>query len=135
MKICIPVWEGKVSPVFDTASRLLILQVEEERELSRFETYMKERALTRRCTRMRLLGIDTLICGAISSCFCSMLTASGITVIPWRCGPAKEVLDAYMKGTVLHPRFSMPGCHKPDGEKRCERTLRKVRGKTGVAET
>ena len=32
MKIAIPIWEGKVSPVFDTASRLLILHVEGNKE-------------------------------------------------------------------------------------------------------
>jgi len=125
MKVAVPVWEGKVSPVFDTASRLLILDVEDKRETSRFETHFEEQALTRRCQRIQLLEIDTLICGAISRCFCSMLTASGITVIPWRCGLAKDVLEAYLKGTLLHSRFSMPGCDRQKRGQGCRKTADK----------
>jgi predicted Fe-Mo cluster-binding NifX family protein len=59
MKIAIPVWENKVSPVLDTASRLLIVELKEGGEMSRFEIYLDERDLTRRCIRIQGLGIDT----------------------------------------------------------------------------
>ena len=45
MKIAISVWEGKISPVFDTAARLLVLEIEGKHEVSRFETYFDEQAV------------------------------------------------------------------------------------------
>lgn len=125
MKIAVSIWEGKVSPVFDTASRLLILDVEDKREKSRFETYLEEQALTRKCSRIRVLGVDILICGAISRYFYGMLTSSGISVIPWICGPASEVLEAYLGGTLFHSRFSMPGCDRKKGGKGYRKTADK----------
>ena len=88
------------------------LDVEEEREASRFEMYLDEQPLIRKCSRIRGLEVKVLICGAISRYFQNILTASGITVIPWICGSAKEVVEAYMEGTPLHSRFLMPGCNR-----------------------
>jgi predicted Fe-Mo cluster-binding NifX family protein len=113
MKIAIPVWEKGISPVFDTASRLLIVDVEDQKEASRFEIYLDEQDLSRRCVRIRNLGIDILICGAISRPYSRMLMASGIQVIPELSGQAGDVLDAYLKGSLFSSsKFFMPGCKK-----------------------
>lgn len=117
MKIAVSVWEGRVSPVFDTASRLLVLDVEETGEASRFEVFLDEQTCSRKCSRIQVLGVDILICGAISRYFQGILTASGIRVIPWVCGGVSEVVNAYMDGTLSQPRYLMPGCEpKEDGK-------------------
>jgi len=110
MKLAIPIWEGKISPVFDTASRLLVLHLEDKQEISRFETYMDEGDLTRKCIRIQGLGVDILICGAISRHFYRMLVAGGTNIIPWISGCTEDVLEAYMKGKLSNPKFLMPGC-------------------------
>jgi predicted Fe-Mo cluster-binding NifX family protein len=110
MNVAISVWEGKVSPVFDTASRLLVLQMDEHEEKSRFETYLDEHNVTRKCARVQGLGVHVLICGAISLHFRQVLGASGIQVIPWISGPAEEVLDAFKTGHLEDSRYRMPGC-------------------------
>ena len=113
MKIAIPVWNKVISPVFDTASRLLVVEVDGKKETSRFEIYMDENDLTRRCLRIRKLGIDILICGAISYPYSRMFMASGIKVIPELSGQAVDVLDAYLHGSLFSSsRFHMPGCKK-----------------------
>jgi len=110
MKIAVSVWEGRVSPVFDTASRLLVLDAEETGETSRFEVFLDEQTCSRKCSRIQVLGIEVLICGAISRYLQGILSASGIRVIPWVCGAASEVVSAYMNGTLSQPRYLMPGC-------------------------
>jgi predicted Fe-Mo cluster-binding NifX family protein len=117
MKTAIPIWDGKISPVFDTASKLLIIQVEDKKETSRFEAHLDDQNLSRRCSRIQDLGIDVLICGAISRPFYRMLVAGGVNVIPWISGPAEDVLDAWMNGTLLDSRFLMPGCNWQKKEK------------------
>ncbi|RLC27540.1 MAG: hypothetical protein DRH56_02425 [Deltaproteobacteria bacterium] len=111
MNVAIPVWEGRVSPVFDTASRLLVFEVEDRLERARFETRLQpDQDLARRCQFMRDMEIDTLICGAVSGYFHRMLKASGIRVIPWISGSLEEVLEAYLAGDLFQARFLMPGC-------------------------
>jgi len=110
MRIAIPIWEDKVSPVFDTASRLLIVEIENRKEASRFVTYLDQQDLPQKCSRIRGMEVDFLICGAISRSFSSMLKASGINIIPWISGHTEDVLEAYLQGTLSHPNFLMPGC-------------------------
>lgn len=118
MKIAIPVWEDKVSPVLDTASRLLIVEVLDQKEASRFEKPLDAQDLSLRSLRIKDLGIDVLICGAISRQFLNMLTASGMDIIPWISGHPEDVLKAYLQGNLLDPRFFMPGCRrKKSGQK------------------
>ena len=116
MNIAISIWEGKVSPVFDTASRLLVLRLDERVEKSRFETCLDEHNVTRKCARVQGLGVQVLICGAISLHFRQVFGASGIQVIPWISGPAEEVLDVFKTGKLENSEYRMPGCG-PDEEK------------------
>ena len=110
MRIAIPIWEEKVSPVFDTAARLLIVEIENRKEASRYVTYLDEQDMPRKCSRIREMEVDFLICGAISRPFSSMLMASGINIIPWISGYTEDVLEAYLQGNLSHPNFLMPGC-------------------------
>lgn len=112
MKIAIPIWEDKVSPVFDTALRLLVVEVENREEECRFVYFMDEQDLTRKCRRIRKLDVDILICGAVSHPFLNMLKASGVDVIQQISGRAEEVLEAYLRGDLFHSRFLMPGCKR-----------------------
>ncbi len=110
MKIAIPVWKGKVSPVFDTASKLMVFHVKGAKETKRFQTSLDEKDLGRRCSRIKGLGVELLICGAISSQFRDMLMASGVKVISWISGQTEEVVKAYLNGKLCDPKFLMPGC-------------------------
>lgn len=112
MRIAIPIWDDKVSPVLDAASRLLIVDVEDQKEASRFETILDEQDLSRRCLRIRGMEVETLICGAVSRPFSRMLMASGIDVIPEISGHVKDVLKAYLQGNLFHSKFLMPGCRR-----------------------
>ena len=109
MKIAIPIWEDRVSPVLDAASRLLIVEIVNQKEESRFETYIDEQELPYRCIRIRGLGIRTLICGAVSTSFSKMLEASGINIISGISGHPEAVLNAYLHGNLDHSKFLMPG--------------------------
>lgn len=109
MRIAVPIWEDKISPVLDAASRLLVIDLENRRESSRFEIYLDEQDLTRRCYRMKGLGVDILICGAVSRPFMRMLDASGIEIIPGITGPTEDVLQSYLHGNLKHSEFKMPG--------------------------
>ncbi len=110
MRVAIAVWNDRVSPVFDAASRLMLVDVEDGVERARREEALPESFLARRAKRLAELGVTVLICGAISHPLSAVLAASGVTVIPWTAGPVDEVLAAYLKGRLPDPRWLMPGC-------------------------
>jgi predicted Fe-Mo cluster-binding NifX family protein len=122
MKLAIPVWENRVSPVLDTASRLLVVEVKEDGDMSRFEIFLDERDLSRRCLRIQGLGIDTLICGAVTRHFSEMLKASGIDIISGISGRPDEVLVACFEGRLAHSKYLMPGWSREG----LEETVKKV---------
>jgi predicted Fe-Mo cluster-binding NifX family protein len=112
MKVAIPIWEDRVSPVLDTASRLLIVEVEGQKEASRFETYLADLELSHRYLRISGLRIDTLICGAVSRPFLMRLDAAGMEIITGVTGNPEDVLEAYLTGNLSDSRFLMPGFKK-----------------------
>ena len=109
MRVAISIWEDKISPVLDTAAKLLIVENETKKEISRFEADIIEGNLSRRCSFIRGLQPDVLICGAVSRQLAEMLKASGIRVISGISGPAEDVLNAYLQGTLPNSGFFMPG--------------------------
>lgn len=111
MRIIVPIWEDKVSPVLDTASKLLIVDTAGGKSISRAETLLDEQDFSRRCFRIRKLGADIIICGAVSRSFSERLKASGIRMIQGISGNIEDILDAYFNGNLQQPKFLMPGCN------------------------
>ena len=116
MKIAIPTWNGRVSPVFDAASRLVVVEVGEEGESSRFEADISEHFLPSKAMRLTGLEVDTLICGAISRPLAYMITTAGINLIAWISGQVEDVLQAFLRGNLFDIQFIMPGCASPWGK-------------------
>ncbi|MBW2407717.1 MAG: hypothetical protein JRF17_10135 [Deltaproteobacteria bacterium] len=109
MRIAISIWEDKISPVLDTASKLLIIETTTKKEPSRFEANLLQQDMSQRCAFIRGLDLDVLICGAVSRQLLGMLEASGVKIISGISGPAEDVIAAYLKGALLHSGFFMPG--------------------------
>jgi len=112
MRIAISIWEDKISPVFDTASKLMVIENDDQREVTRFEVYLLEQSISQRCSFIRGLDLDVLICGAVSRQLAERLKASGIEIISGISGPSEEILEAYLQGTLQHSGFFMPGRKK-----------------------
>lgn len=110
MRIAIPIWQSRVSPVFDVAGRLLLVDVADGQETTRSEEALAETLLPGKAQRLKDLGVDVLICGAISRPLAMLTAQAGITVVPWVAGDVNEVLARYLQDGLSDPRFSMPGC-------------------------
>ena len=109
MRVAISTWEKEVSPVFDFAHHILIVEWDEGNEIARFRYETPEKSMSSRAQRLREMGVDVLLCGAISNPLAKMIRSSGVTLIPWKCGDVEDVLEAYFAGAIDAPRFSMPG--------------------------
>jgi len=116
MRIALSIWEDKVSPVLDTAAKLLIVDNDDQRG-SRFEVHLPEKNISRRCAFIRGLDIDVLICGAVSRHLTKILMASGIEIVSGISGHVEDVLKAYLQGDLAQPKFLMPGWESDDMKK------------------
>jgi predicted Fe-Mo cluster-binding NifX family protein len=127
LRIAIPIWEGRVSPVFDVAERLLLVDVDRGREVSRSVESIGPGLLPQRIRRISDLGIGIVICGTVSRQMTVMLSSLGITVFPCMRGEVDDVLNSVVSNGVPDSRFFMPGYDARPGRRR----RRGRRGRSG----
>jgi hypothetical protein len=65
---------------------------------------------SQKALRLAELGVDTLVCGAISRPLASMVAAYGIETVAFVAGDLTDVIQAWRDGTLGGGRFAMPGC-------------------------
>ena len=92
MNVAITIWNGRVSPVFDTARDLLVTDANESHALEGQWVDIATLTPLERIERLRRLRVDTLICGALSQPLAAMLAEAGIRTIPFVAGEAEAVL-------------------------------------------
>ncbi|MBN2451629.1 MAG: NifB/NifX family molybdenum-iron cluster-binding protein [Lentisphaeria bacterium] len=110
MKVAIPHWQGRVSPVFDVAGRVLLADVDAGGVRSRHEVVLTDEDPQGRAASLAATGARVLICGAISWPLEMALSAAGIEVIPQICGDVEAVLAGFLNGGLARGGFLMPGC-------------------------
>jgi predicted Fe-Mo cluster-binding NifX family protein len=110
MKVAIATWNGRVSPVFDVARQVLMLDIGNGQVAARHEEPLPGTDPQAQAARMTGLGAEVLLCGAISQPMAAVLAATGIRVIPFIAGTVEDVLAAWMAGSLPNPDLSMPGC-------------------------
>jgi len=116
MKIAIPVYKHTVSNTFDFARKLLVVTIEDGSETQRSEVDMAGRAPAQRAAQVKKLGVDVVICGAVSHMLAGMIEMAGIGIVPYITGNIDEVLPAYLSGGLTGPRYQMPGCWQGRGK-------------------
>ena len=110
MKIGLTVWENKISPVFDSSSRLMIVDLNKTNaERIKYEMFDSAQ-LSLFISQLNLLEVRSLICGAILEFPWKILTNSNIKVFPFITGDAMDLVNAIAKGDEIIPKFLMPGC-------------------------
>jgi predicted Fe-Mo cluster-binding NifX family protein len=77
MRIAIPHWRERVSPVFDVAGNLLLVDITDGREQGRQSVPLAEDGPQARAARPTRLQTDVLVCGAISRPLEMALVAAG----------------------------------------------------------
>jgi len=112
MRVAIPVHDGRISPVFDVARCLLVIEILNGEVVGRNELAMQEPESLSRARSVVGFGVDVLICGAISRPLEAMLESAGVTVIARKCGAAEDVMRAFMADELSQDVFLMPGCRR-----------------------
>ena len=92
------------------AARLTLVHLKGEAELERKEAVLFEKQPDQIVRCLVQIGVDVLICGAISQTLQLMLEKAGIKVVAHICGEINAVIAAYRSGGLNRPEFIMPGC-------------------------
>jgi len=112
MRVAIPHWEDRISPVFDVALNFLLIDIKGGREIRREQRRLSATDQFARVNEFLSFGAETLICGAISASAETRLAAAGVQVIGFICGMVDEVLAAYLNNKLVNSAFAMPGCQR-----------------------
>jgi predicted Fe-Mo cluster-binding NifX family protein len=115
MKVALSVWQGRIAPVFDVSRELLVLELADGQVVSTASQAVVDGGPAPRERLLTGLGVQTLICGAVSEALARVLEASGIRVVPFVAGEVDEVIGAFAVGDLPCPRLSMPGCQRRAG--------------------
>ena len=110
MKMAITSWNGRISPVFDVSRQIVVMEAKDGRVINRQERDLESSEPSAKVAKLTELGIDTLICGAVSRPLADMIVARGIKLVPFVAGETEQVAEAYLAGSLLNTAFAMPGC-------------------------
>lgn len=132
--MAVPSFEGRISPVFDWAQRLVVVDHNGKSGSPRGEVDLSGVLPPFRAGRLAELGVQTLLCGGISAPVAEMVEAEGIRVIPGLAGKVDAVLQAFLAGRLPDPAFAMPGwrwCGKGARSRRRRRRRQRRSGGRG----
>lgn len=93
-------WQDRISPVFDVADHLLLLEVEGRREIDRKSLRLASRSPFERVKELSDLGVNVLLCGAISLSLEKALIGAGIRVVGFLGGELENVIRAFLEGSL-----------------------------------
>jgi wyosine [tRNA(Phe)-imidazoG37] synthetase (radical SAM superfamily)/predicted Fe-Mo cluster-binding NifX family protein len=106
MRVALPTWRERVSPVFDVARVVRIFDIADDRLVDRRELEMDSAGRVETLSRN---GVEVLICAAISRPVEATAWLAGIEVISNICGPTDEVIEAFRNGGRDLTAFHSPG--------------------------
>jgi predicted Fe-Mo cluster-binding NifX family protein len=107
MRIAIPIWNDRVSPVFDVSRSIRVADIIDGTVIHQADHALGNAS---RASKLVEIGVDTLICAGISTPLEATLWVSGIEVISDTCGAAEEIINAFASGDIEMLSFRSPGC-------------------------
>lgn len=116
-RVAIPIFRMKVSPVFDSCTRVLLVDIEKNREIDRKEFYLDSLSLNERLTILHKSGVEVVICSGISEVMEKMVLGKKIELISNITGEIESVLKAYLNGELSRAKYHGPGFQDSSAQK------------------
>ncbi|MCA1808205.1 MAG: NifB/NifX family molybdenum-iron cluster-binding protein [Kiritimatiellia bacterium] len=110
MRVALATWQDRISPVFDVARQVLLVELAQGKIVNRRLTDLTGQSPREQVEQLTAMGVQVLICGAVSRPLAMMLAAASIQVIPFTAGEVESVLTAWLAGRLPGPEWVMPGC-------------------------
>ncbi|MBW1776835.1 MAG: hypothetical protein JRJ54_04480 [Deltaproteobacteria bacterium] len=109
MKTAFAQWDNRIAPVFDTARLIHIIETAAGEVIAEMQETLPKHPLLQKALRLLELGVDTLVCGAISRQMHGLISAYDIQIIPFVTGDLNTIIRAWRGGTLSSAVFCMPG--------------------------
>ena len=106
MKIAIPAFHSKVSPRFDTAQELVLLEIIDGNVINRERQPLQAYSAAGKIKHLLEKGVDTLICGGIDRLSRQQISFNRIEVYSWVTGEIEDAVSCFLRnglnsGTIL----------------------------------
>ncbi len=131
--IAVPVFQNRVSPLLDVSSRYAIFETVDGHIKQKMDISLNTECETRRVEKLKEIGVDTIICGAVSGCVAHIINEKGMRLLPMIYGPVEEIIEHYPTDT-LSSYCPGPGrCSGRPGQRfgKCGRKSAVNKNKTG----
>jgi len=103
---------NRIAPVFDVAPLIGVIEgVPDAGNKEMVVEDLGEGFPMQKAYRLVELGIEILVCGAVSRPLHELVNSCGIEVIPFVTGDLDAIIGAWSAGTLDADRFIMPGCY------------------------
>lgn len=111
MLICLACYGDRLATLMESATELRFYRVEQNVPVLHGNTAVPPDGVFAMIDMLKALGVGVLICGGLSGCAQAVLQQSGVPVVSWIGGTAKEVAAAWAAGGVeAVNQLRMPGC-------------------------
>ena len=119
-KAAFATWNQRIAPVFDVARSIWIVETAAGNIVHQSQTRVAGDIPNLKASQLTELGVDTLVCGAISNLLRAIIAANGIRVIAFVAGDLQEVVRAWVCGKLVGTSaFAMPG-YRYVGGRHCQ---------------
>jgi predicted Fe-Mo cluster-binding NifX family protein len=112
MKAAFSVWDNRIAPVFDVARQIHLVETKAGRIVSEKQEALADAMPLQKVVCLAELGVELLVCGAVSRSLQDMIAAYDIRIISFVSGDLREVIVACLAGKREIELFAMPGCCK-----------------------
>ena len=113
MKTAFTVWNDRIAPLFDVAGKILLVESKAGNITAQTRVCLDDPLPALKARRLADLGVQMLVCGAISRTARNMITAYGIELAAYINGDLDTVIDAWRHDKLRTAVLRMPGCNSP----------------------
>ncbi len=98
--IAVPVFQDRVSPLMDVSNRYIIYETEDGKIKQRIDISLNADAESQRVEKLKEIGVNTIICGAVSGYVAHIVDEKGMRLLSMIYGPIDEIIEHYLKNSL-----------------------------------
>ncbi len=129
MKIAISSSGDTIAATFDFVDEVVVFECFNGKTTDKQRFNLKSKFVFMRTTELKDLGINVLICGAISNHAVFMLQHNGIEVVNGMTGEIDTIIYEFLHDNINQPRYHLPGYVEKGCTRRKTRMRQRQRGK------
>jgi predicted Fe-Mo cluster-binding NifX family protein len=108
--IAVPVYQNRISPLLDVSDKYVIFETENGEVKQKINISLNVEGEPQRVEKLKEIGVNTIICGAVSGCVARIVYEKGIRLISMIYGPIEEIINQYLSNSLATNCPENTGC-------------------------